>query len=275
MTGSATGSDRNAAIMLDVQGLHYDYGTRTVLQGIDFTLAAGEVVSLVGPNGAGKSTLLRCLNGVLRASRGTVTLDGRDTRTIARRELARAIAYVPQQQGPAISLSVIDMITLGRAPHRAFGTQARDREIVLDVVEQLGLAPLALRSFAALSGGERQRVLLARALVQGERLLLLDEPTSALDLKHQLETLATLRALARSRGCGVVIAIHDLALASRFSDRLILLDAGRVRTAGPWHEVVAREHLEAVYDVSAIIGSEQDLPYIIPIRRPPRESSTN
>ena len=259
--------DDSTAAMLTVRDLHYGYGARTVLQGIDMTVAAGEVVSLVGPNGSGKSTLLRCLNGVLQPSRGVLNLDGRDTRSYPRRALARAIAYVPQQQGPAISLSVVDMITLGRAPHRAYGTQARDREIVLDVVEQLGLGPLALRSFAALSGGERQRVLLARALVQGERLLLLDEPTSALDLKHQLDTLSIVRTLARSRGRGVLIAIHDLALASRFSDRLVMLDSGRVHTSGRWQDVVAARHLEAVYDVSAIIGSERDLPYIIPVRR--------
>jgi iron complex transport system ATP-binding protein len=263
-----TRADESPA-MLTVRDLHYGYGARTVLLGIDMTVAAGEVVSLVGPNGAGKSTLLRCLNGVLRPLRGAIALDGRDIRSYPRRALARAIAYVPQQHGPAISLSVVDMITLGRAPHRASGTQTRDREIVLDVVEQLGLGSLALRSFAALSGGERQRVLLARAIVQGERLLLFDEPTSALDLKHQLDTLSIVRLLARSRGCGVLIAIHDLALASRFSDRLVMLDSGRVHTSGPWRDVVAARHLEAVYDVSAIIGSERDLPYIIPVRRDP------
>jgi iron complex transport system ATP-binding protein len=262
---TALDSGVNSA-MLQVTQLHYGYGERAVLRGIDLTVKAGEVVSLVGPNGAGKSTLLKCVNGVLTPIRGQVTLDGRPTNEYGRRELARAIAYVPQQHGPAISLSVVDMIALGRAPHRTLASAARDRELVLDLIEQLGLQPLALRSFAALSGGERQRVLLGRALAQGDRLLLLDEPTSALDLKHQLDTMTTVRALASARGCGVLIAIHDLALASRFSDRLVLLGDGQVRADGPWRDVLAVEHVEAVYGVSAIVGTDRDLPYVIPVR---------
>ena len=243
--------------LLRIADLHYGYGDRPVLRGIDLIVRAGEVVSLVGPNGAGKSTLLKCVNGVLAPARGDISLDGRPIARYTRRELARAIAYVPQQQGAAMPLTVADMIALGRAPHRTADTRARDREIVLDVIEQLGLQPLALRSFAALSGGERQRVLLGRALAQGDRLLLLDEPTSALDLKHQLETMTIVRMLARTRGYGMLIAIHDLSLASRFSDRLVMLDDGCVRAEGAWRDVLAVDHVEAVYGVSAIVGTDR------------------
>ena len=183
--------------LLRIADLHYGYGDRAVLKGIDLIVRAGEVVSLVGPNGAGKSTLLKCVNNVLEPARGDMSLDGRDAR-YSRRALARAIAYVPQQQGPAISLPVTDMIALGRAPHRAAGTRARDR-IVLDAVEHLACAV----GDAILRGAQRRRTstrLLGRALAQGDRLLLLDEPTSALDLKHQLDTMTTVRMLARTRG---------------------------------------------------------------------------
>jgi iron complex transport system ATP-binding protein len=255
-----------SGMLLRVADLHHGYRDRAVLRGIDLTVRAGEVVSLVGPNGAGKSTLLKCVSRVLTPARGEILLDGQPIARYARRELARAIAYVPQQQGPAMPLTVADTIALGRAPHRTADTRARDREIVLDVIEQLGLQALALRSFAALSGGERQRVLLGRALAQGDRLLLLDEPTSALDLKHQLDTMTIVRGLARTRGYGMLIAIHDLSLASRFSDRLVLLDDGRVRADGEWRDVLAVEHVESVYGVSAIVGTDRTLPYVIPIR---------
>jgi iron complex transport system ATP-binding protein len=269
--------------MLRVAGLHYRYGRTPVLQGVDLTIAAGEVVCLVGPNGAGKSTLLKCINRVLPPSQGDVTLDARSTASYRRRDLARAIAYVPQQQGTAAALSVADMIGLGRAPHRGYGTGAHDREIVLDVIEQLALQPLALRLFGELSGGERQRVLIARALAQQGRLMLFDEPTNALDLRHQLETMTVVGSIARERGIAALIAIHDLALASRFSDRLVMLSAGRVLADGAWKDVLAPANVQAAYGVSAIVGSavvdravvdsavvgsaeDSRLPYVIPIR---------
>jgi len=253
---------------LTVAGLDYRYAHRPVLRGIDLAVAPGEVVSLVGPNGAGKSTLLKCINRILKPGSGRIDLEGRPVAGYGRRDLARAIAYVPQQAGAALSLPVIEMVALGRAPHRAYGSGRRDREIVLGVLERLGLETLAMRRFGELSGGERQRVLLARALAQGGRLMLLDEPTSALDLRHQLETMTIVRAVAKELGIGALIAIHDLGLAGRFSDRLVMLSAGRVHAEGPWTEVLTSAHLEAAYGVSAVIGSDGGLPYIIPTHRP-------
>lgn len=226
--------------------------------------SAGEIVSVVGPNGAGKSTLLKCVNCILRPNQGDVTLDGRTTTKYGRRALARAIAYVPQQAGPAMSLPVVDMIGLGRAPHRGYATARHDRDVVIGVIEKLSLQSLAFRLFGELSGGERQRVLIARALAQEGRLMLLDEPTNALDLRYQLETMTIVRSITKERGISALIAIHDLALASRFSDRLVMLGAGKVRAQGAWNDVLLPEHLEAVYGVSAIVGIEQGLPYVIP-----------
>lgn len=183
----------------------------------------------------------------------------------ARAELARTVAYVPQHTGPSMSLRVLDMVMLGRLPHQGTSTAARDQSICLAAIERLALEPLALRHFSDLSGGERQRVLMARALAQQERLLLLDEPTSDLDLRHQLATLQTVRDLADQDGVGAVIAIHDLALAARFCDSLLMLKHGRMHDAGPSSQVLTPTNIEALFDVGARIGADAGLPYVIPI----------
>ncbi len=256
-------------MMLEIAGLQYGYHGTPVLKGIDLNVAAGEVVSIVGPNGAGKSTLLKCVNRILRPTAGTVSLEGRAASAYARRELARTISYVPQQTGPTPLLSVIDMVGLGRAPHRGQAPAAHDRAIVMDAIEAVGLVPLAFRLFAELSGGERQRVLIARALAQEGRLMLLDEPTNALDLRHQLDAMILVRRIVRERGTSALIAIHDLGLASRFSDRLVLLSAGRVYADGEWTSVLSPAHLEGVYGVTAEVGTANGLPYVIPKRQTP------
>lgn len=257
--------------MLNVSGLHYRHGKRLILDNVDLQVGAGEIVCLVGPNGAGKSTLLKCINRIyhlMPSQHAGMTLAGDNLQHMSRRNLARAIAYVPQHTGPAMSLRVADMIALGRAPHRTWNSGEHDRRIVLDAIERLKLQELALRPYDELSGGERQRVLLARALVQQGRLLLLDEPTSDLDLHHQLEAMTAAREIADAQGSGVLIAIHDLALAARFADRLVMLREGRVVAQGHWREVLTPQHIEAVYGVSARIGSDGDIPYVIPLRTP-------
>jgi iron complex transport system ATP-binding protein len=240
-------------------------GGRTILAGVDLAVAAGEVVSLIGQNGAGKSTLIKCVNGIVALSGGDIRVEGRRLGDWGRRDLARTVAYVPQAAGSALAVSVIEMVQLGRAPHRHLGSGPRDRAVALDVIEQLGLQALAFRLFGELSGGERQRVLLARALAQGGSVLLLDEPTSALDLKHQLDTMTIVRRIARERRMAVLVAIHDLALAARFSDRLALLADGRVREAGAWDTVLTPDHLAAAYGVGAYVGRDRGLPYLIPV----------
>jgi len=256
------------APLLQATGLRSRYGGRAspeVLRGIDFTLAPGEVLGLVGPNGSGKSSLLKCLAGLRPLSGGSLLLEGRALAGHTRQELARAIAYVPQHTGPSMSLRVIDMVLLGRLPHRGRASAPQDQAIALAAIERLALQPLALRHFSDLSGGERQRVLMARALAQQGRLLLLDEPTSDLDLRHQLATLQTVHELARQRGVGAAIAIHDLALAARFCDRLLLLRAGAVLACGTPQQVLTPAHVQALFGVGARIGSDGGLPYVIPL----------
>ena len=265
------------APLVQATALRSRYGGRAsteVLRGVDFTLAPGEVLGLVGPNGSGKSSLLKCLAGLRPLSGGSLLLEGRALAGYARQEMARAIAYVPQHTGPSMSLRVIDMVLLGRLPHRGRGTAQHDEAIALAAMERLALQPLALRHFSDLSGGERQRVLMARALAQQGRLLLLDEPTSDLDLRHQLATLQTVHELARQRGVGAVIAIHDLALAARFCDRLLMLRAGAVLASGTPQQVLTPANVQALFGVSARIGSDGGLPYVIPISADSAESLT-
>ncbi|MCA1326800.1 ABC transporter ATP-binding protein [Herbaspirillum sp. alder98] len=251
--------------MLGLDSLHFHHGARELLAGIDLKVAAGEVVALLGPNGAGKSTLLRCINQTAGPYRGQVTLHGRDAATLGRRELARLVSWVPQQGGSSMALRVVDMVLLGRSPHRRPGSGHRDMQIVSDIIDRLQLQDLATRAVDQLSGGERQRVMLARAIAQESSLMLLDEPTSDLDLRHQLEAMAVVRATARERGTAALVAIHDLALAARLADRLVLLSNGRLHAEGPWQQVLTADNLRAVYGVDAIVGSDDGMPYVIPV----------
>lgn len=250
------------------EGLHSRYGrlgSPEVLQGIGFSVADGEVLGLIGPNGSGKSSLLKCLAGLRPLTAGRLALQGRALAAYARAELARTVAYVPQHTGPSMSLRVLDMVLLGRLPHRGRSTAAEDQRIGLAAIERLSLERLTLRHFSDLSGGERQRVLMARALAQQGRLLLLDEPTSDLDLRHQLATLQTVRDLADRDGVGAVIAIHDLALAARFCDRLLMLRGGQLLEVGPSTEVLTPANIEALFDVGARVGTDAGLTYVIPM----------
>ncbi|MDZ4282957.1 MAG: ABC transporter ATP-binding protein [Hydrogenophaga sp.] len=234
-----------------------------VLAGVSFQVSAGEVVGLIGPNGAGKSTLLRCVLGLHPLQAGRVRVLEQDVNAFERRALARTIAYVPQHSGSSMSQSVIDMVALGRAPHRGLHPAAHERAVVFDAIERLQLQPLAMRPFGELSGGQRQRVLLARALAQQGRMLVLDEPTSDLDLRHQIAALGAVRRLADEQGTAALIAIHDLSLAGRYCDRLVLLHQGRVHAQGSWQAVLTPENFSEVYGVSARIGTDGGRPYVL------------
>ena len=207
---------------------------RPVLDHIDLRLEAGEVLALIGPNGAGKSSLLRVAAGVLPPAAGRVLLNGRDLAALATRERARHIAVVPQEGPIPSGLFVREMVSLGRTPYARLllGPTARDRQAVEWALAAAGAQDLADRFVDELSGGERQRVILARALAQQPRLLLLDEPTANLDLHHQVAMLELVRGLSRERGLAVLAAVHDLQLAALYCDRLALLSAGQIISQG-------------------------------------------
>ncbi len=232
---------------LSIRGVEFAYGRHQVLRGIDLDVAPGTLCALLGPNGSGKSTLTKILAGVLRTRRGSVRLGAADLLRMKPRERAKVVAYVPQSSEVPFELTVREAVTLGRTPHMGMRPGAEDVAVVESSIERLGLAELAERRLSDMSGGQAQRVLIARALAQRPRVLLLDEPTSALDLRYQVETLQGLRAFLREEGVAALIAIHDLNHAATFCQQVVLLSGGRLVADGPAAEAYDADLLGEVY----------------------------
>jgi iron complex transport system ATP-binding protein len=227
------------------------------LDGVSFAIEAGEVFGVIGPNSAGKTTLLRLLTRVVAPVRGEVRLDGQPIRRLAHAELARQVAVVPQDAPRPFPFSVEQLVLMGRYPHapgRFFESDA-DRAHAVEAMEATGVRHLATLPLEQLSGGERQRAMLARALAQQPRLLVLDEPTSHLDLRYQAETAALLQRVNGERGMTVLLVSHDLNLAAEVCDRLLLLSAGRVARVGPPSAVLQRDMLEAVFGCPVVVDA--------------------
>jgi len=250
-----------SAPLVAAQGLRHAYGPAPVLDGVDLALAPGQLVVVVGPNGAGKTTLLRVLAGVLRPNGGEVRLGDTPIGALTRRQVAQRLAVVPQDGVVSFPFSVREMVALGRAPFLGpFGRASADdvarTEAALAALE---LQALAERAYPTLSGGEKRRVLLARALAQGVDAWLLDEPTAHMDLGHGLWCFEWLRRwLAGAAGRGIALVTHDLVLAARFADELVLLERGRVVARGAPAEVLTPERIAAVYRVEVRIERDAD-----------------
>jgi iron complex transport system ATP-binding protein len=254
--------------VIRVDGVAVELGGARILHGVSAAVEDGEWVALIGPNGAGKSTLLRAVAGLL-AFEGRVDVMGDDTRLLARRELARRVALVPQVPLMPRESTVQEYVLLGRTPHLSyFGTEGRsDREAVRGALERLDLAGFARRRLDTLSGGERQRAALARALAQEAPVLLLDEPTSALDVGRQQQVLELVDGLRAAAGLTVLSAMHDLTLAGQYADRLLLMDGGRIVAAGTAREVLTPELIAEHYGADVdVVGSDGTLA-VVPVRR--------
>jgi iron complex transport system ATP-binding protein len=249
-------------------------GRRTVLRDVSVRFAAGEVVALVGPNGAGKSSLLKILAGLIVPTSGTVTLAGRPLATLTPTELATRHAYLPQARDIHWPMSVRAIVALGRLPHQMSGTTSpmRDTLAIEEAMAAMDVAAFAERPVLALSGGEQARVLMARALAQEPQLLIADEPTAGLDLAHQLSVMQVLRARA-SNGVSSIVALHDLSLAARFADRILLLADGQMVAAGAPTEVLTAPRIAAVYGVEMLITTIEGVPVFVP--RAQSNSRTN
>jgi len=234
------------------KGLGLDYGPVRALSEVSLTLSPGEVLGVLGPNGSGKSTLLKVLGGILQPTEGSVTCGGRPRETWETRDLARRIAYLPQALTPS-RITVLETVLLGRRPFISWGVGRDDLAAVDRALSAVGIRHLASRSLYAISGGERQKAFLARALAQDPEVFLLDEPTSALDIRHQLEVLGILRRHTRDHGSSAAVAIHDLNLAARFADRVLLLAGGVPAGIGaPW-EVLTPDRIAEVFGVEVEI----------------------
>lgn len=256
--------------LLSAKNLSCGYGRCPVLKGIDLEVREGEVLSLIGPNGAGKTTLLHTLAGLLTPLEGEVSLGGRSASRMSGRETARFLALAPQRATQsAWPLTVSEAVSLGRAPHRGWllPFTHEDRRLIEKAMERMGVATLAERHVNTLSGGEVRRVLLARALAQAPKVLLLDEPATYLDLTYQAELLGLVRSLAREDGLAVVLTIHDLALASICSDRVALLSPGRLCAIGSVREVLSEEVLRPVYgeNLEVLDHPTRSFPLVLPL----------
>ena len=236
---------------LQAKDLAAGYDGKQIVKDISFTVRSGEIVTLIGPNGAGKSTILKAIARELTPMAGALYLDGASLRTLGARDAARALSILTTERVRAEALSVRDVVSLGRYPYT--GTLGiltpHDREIVEQTMEKLRVAELAERPFLSLSDGQRQRVMLARALCQEPRVLVLDEPTSYLDVRHEIEVLTLLRDLARERGVAVVLSLHELSLARRLSDTILAVKHGVIDRAGTPEEVFAHGYADELYDM--------------------------
>ena len=229
--------------------LSWRIGRKTVVDRVSLTAEPGQVLGLLGPNGSGKTTLLRMLSGLRRPHEGSVHLDGADMRAMGRRALAQRIAFVEQHAGTNADLKVLDVVKLGRFPHRSpfAGWTAADEAAVDEAIERAGLSAKRHDRWQSLSGGERQRAHIARALAQTPRELLLDEPTNHLDIHHQISLLQ----LVSSLGMTCIISLHDLNHAAMFCDQLVILHHGRVVAHGSPEETITESLLREVFEVDA------------------------
>jgi iron complex transport system ATP-binding protein len=257
--------------LLTASGVHHAFGDTPVLDAVDLALRPGQLLLVVGPNGSGKTTLLRILSGVLTSRAGHVELGGRALSELSRREVARSLAVVPQEMLVPFPYRVREMVAMGRAPFLGpLGREGpRDREVVEQALAVLGLSGLAERLFPTLSGGEKQRVALARALAQECPVLLLDEPTAYMDLGHRLQAFEWLRAWVAEEPAirGALLVTHDLMLAARFADAVVLLDRGRVVAQGEPREVLTPLRIGTVYGVDAAVSEDEEgRPVIVAVR---------
>lgn len=226
---------------------------KQILKNIDLTLPAGKFITILGPNGSGKTTLMKQINRILQPQKGRVCLNGVDVASITSGDMAKTVAYVPQMTGGMMAGSVMDTVMLGRKPYIKWKPSEEDIEIVSKCLLRFHLEEIAQREFNALSGGQKQTVLIARALAQTPRMYLFDEPVSFLDVKNQLEIMTAARQLVDRDGKTVVMVLHDLNLALRFADHIVVMKNGEVFAQGQPSEVITEENVFAVYGTHAEI----------------------
>ncbi len=249
--------------MIEIKNISFSYDTRNILKDISFDIEDNQFIAILGNNGAGKSTLLKCLNGIYTSKGGTVYVSGQDTLVMHRSEVAKRIAYVAQKNEGS-RITVFDTVLLGRKPYIKWDATKKDIDIVKIIIEQMELDKIQLKYIDEISGGELQKVMLARALAQQPKFLLLDEPTSSLDPRNQYEVLRIIRSIAKECGIAVAVVIHDLNLALRYCDKYLFLKGGHIYSYGGL-DTMTPECLEAVYNMPAAIADYKGIKVVIPI----------
>ena len=242
----------------------FGYNSRAlILDGISFEFQDGKFYAVLGPNGVGKSTFIRCINRILKPKEGSILIDGKDVSDIPLKELAKTVGYVPYSAGDSFPLTVVDTVLMGRHPHSKWNSLKDDLVIVYDTLKLLGIRKLAMRRFNELSAGQHQKVMLARGLVQQPKVLLLDEPTSNLDVRHQLDVTKILKRLSVDKSILIIIISHDINIAAKFSDEIIMMHDGSVYAVGKPKDVITEENLRVVYGVESEVIMDGDRPHII------------
>ncbi len=243
--------------VIAVENAFFSYGEKSVINDVSFTVEAARLLAVIGPNGSGKTTLLKLLNATIYPGAGRVLIDGTETHRLPRREIARTVAIVPQEAPAIFSFFAEEIVLMGRFPHfRSLAFEDKnDYRIAREVMAQTDCLSFAHRRFNELSAGERQRVLIARALAQEPRILLLDESTVFLDLKHQAQFLTLLRKLSRERRLTVIFVTHDVNLAAQNADQILLLYSGKKYAIGTPADVLTAKNMKEVYDVDVGIDS--------------------
>jgi len=257
-------------MILHVEKVSFAFEDRMLVQGVDLDCAAGEVLGLIGPNGAGKSTLLKLIAGILAPSEGSIFLNGKPLAAMSGVERARAIAYLPQEGEVAWPVAVETLVSLGRLPHRLAFSESGTAPAVTRALSRVDAQHLRHARADRLSAGERARVLLARALAAEAKLLLADEPVAALDPLHQLQVMETLRNEAKS-GAAVIVVLHDLTLAARFCDRVLLLDRGKRIAAGKPDQVLTPTLIGSIFAIEAHVGTHGGESFVLPWKPLTRE----
>lgn len=250
-------------VRIDIEDLGVSYGDTCIWKNINLTLSEPGLVSILGPNGVGKSTLMYTINKILEPTEGRVLIDGEDVEEMPFKDIAKKVAYVPQSSGETFAMTVMDTALMGRYPHSGYTVTKEDLEIAADCLMKVHMGDYAMSMFNELSAGQHQRVMVARGLAQEPELLMLDEPTSNLDIYHQISTMRLLRDIAHRRGIIVLVICHDLNVASRFSDRMIMFSQGRIYADGTPEQVITPETIHNVYRVNADVTTVQNRPYVI------------
>jgi iron complex transport system ATP-binding protein len=256
--------------ILKIEKLSIGYEDKVILKGINLDIAEGEFLGIIGPNGTGKSTLIKAITDTIDIKEGKITIRGSDNREISKRERARLVAVVPQEFSVDFEFSVLDIVMMGRNPHMYGKRPEKDTEldIVQDAMMMTNTWQIRYRLFNELSGGEKQRVIIARAIAQQTGIILLDEPTSHLDIHKQLEVLELVRRLQAKKNLTIIAVLHDINMAARFSDRIIILNDGKILADGKPEEVIKEKYLSSVYQMEMIVRENKILSAreIVPLR---------
>jgi iron complex transport system ATP-binding protein len=254
-------------IKLQARDIIFGYTSKRILEDVNFEIAPSKLVTIVGPNGSGKSTLIKCIDRIMAPQGGSILIDRKDLTKMNRMDMAKYLSYVPQSSVRIFPTNVFDTILMGRRPHIGWLGSDKDEGKVWEVLRLLDIENLAMSSFGELSGGQQQKVLIARAMVQEAEVMLLDEPTSNLDIWHQLDVMNIIRDVVKKKEITAIMALHDLNLASYYSDRIIMMNKGKIVAAGDPQSVITEENIASVYKVEAAVRSMSDRPMIMPLRQ--------